>query len=61
MSKQLKDMTFEELADEMTRNILSSLLKGGGTAMHSAVWMALQSAIMWRQEQDANVKRKPKE
>lgn len=48
MAKELKDMKFGELVDEMARNIHSALLLGGGSSMTVAVHLAMNTAIEWQ-------------
>ena len=45
MSKEFKDMTYEEMVDEATGVVLHAIL--GGTKLRSAIWQAIQHAAMW--------------
>jgi len=47
MSKQIEDMTFEELVDRASREIHSALLEGGGRSMKASIHMWMSQAIYW--------------
>lgn len=37
----------------MTRHVHSSLIEGGGKGMRQGMWLALQTAVQWRDAQIA--------
>lgn len=49
---RLKDSTFSELVDDMTRHVHTSLLEDGGKGMRQGMWLAMQTAIQWKETQD---------
>ena len=50
--KDLKDMTFNELAENATLRIHSALLEGGGRIMNDEVCKQLMKALQWRDERE---------
>lgn len=50
MDKKIKDWSFEELADEVTRQMHSALLEGGGKAMKSRFYIVFNIIEQWRKE-----------
>lgn len=49
-------MTFDQLVDEATRSIHSSLLEGGSEAMKTRIFVWMQTAIAWEKEQQKKIK-----
>jgi hypothetical protein len=58
--KDLKDQTFQELVDEMTRQAHDGLLTGGGKGLRLAIFGAMGVAMEWRREQDKKEKESKK-
>ncbi len=48
--KQLISMTFEELVDNVSRDLHSALLEGGGKEFKARVHLWLGQAIYWSKE-----------
>lgn len=48
----LGKMTYDELVDYATRYCHDGLLREGGKGLRSAIFMWLNQAIIWSQEQD---------
>lgn len=52
MSKELKDLTFQELVNEASVDVHGDLLIKGGEGMKSAIFRWMYTAIEWNKEQE---------
>ena len=51
MSKELKDMTFDEVVDEQLASMIYGLAHG--TPWRSLVWQSMEMGVRWRMEREA--------
>ncbi len=48
---RLRDINFNDLVDDMTRHVHTSLIEGGGKGLRQGMWLAMQTAIQWKDAQ----------